>query len=115
MKERVALCGLWKRKIVEVCIPIPLPSSQKKFRSKRATHRNQACLNVNFLREFKQSLIVKNRNSNFGMTIYVHHADYLTFYKQTFFFSFSSEGPDNEASSAPLKVPMDNENDQENI
>lgn len=27
----------------------------------------------------------------------------------------SSEGPDNEASSAPLKVPMDNENDQENI
>lgn len=49
------------------------------------------------------------------MTIYVHHADYFTFYKQTFFFSFSSEGPDNEASSAPLKVPMDNENDQENI
>lgn len=49
------------------------------------------------------------------MTICVHHADYLTFYKQTFSLSFSSEGPDNEASSAPLKVPMDNENDQENI
>ena len=35
--------------------------------------------------------------------------------RTTFFLSFSSEGPDNEASSAPLKVPMDNENDLENI
>ena len=34
----------------------PPPLSPKKFRCKSATHRNQACLNVNFLREFKQSL-----------------------------------------------------------
>lgn len=63
-----------------------------------------------FLREFKQSL-----RWSLKKEIQISGWQFTFIMRTTFFLSFSSEGPDNEASSAPLKVPMDNENDQENI